>query len=226
MTYRAEILGRVRDSLRRGEPGDEIRAALVARLAAPPATMLPARARGTAAELTARFIENAKRAGATVAVAEDAPALAREIARFLAQESLPRAIRMAPDPELDFIAALPQTGFSVARGKAESTDRVSLSRALAGVAETGSLMLASGPGHPMSLALLVEAHVALVPAAGILGSYEEAMVQFRATGGRHKLPRAVTFVTGPSRSADIEQKIQFGAHGPRRLHIVILGKSP
>lgn len=225
MKARAEILGNIRASLKRGPLSAEAVEALKARLCAPPA-FIPAAARGNPAELVARFCEMAKRSGATVAIVEDARELGREIARFLAQENLPRSLRMAPDPALDYIALIKQTGFSIARGGAEPADRVGLTGALAGIAETGTLMLASGTFQPMSLALLVEAHIVVLHRAAIVGSYEEAMEGFRAKGGQHRLPRAVTFITGPSRSADIEQKIQYGAHGPRRLHIVIVEKTP
>lgn len=224
MNPRAEILGHIRASLKRGPLSAEAARALELRLAGAP-SIVAERAKGSAPELLGRFCEMAKRSGATVALVEDVRELGREIARFLAQESLPRALRMAPDPGLDYIALIKQTGFSIARGGADPSDRVGLTGALAGIAETGTLMLASGPSLPMTLALLVEAHIVVLARAAIVGSYEEAMNCFRA-GGAHVLPRAVTFITGPSRSADIEQKIQYGAHGPRRLHIVVLETSP
>ena len=225
MNPRAEILANIRASLRRGALPEKANRALEKRLAGAPALICECAGAG-ASELLARFSEMAKRSGTTVAVMGDSHELGREIARFLGQESLPRTLRMAPDPALDYIALVKQTGFSIARGGADPSDRVGLTGALAGIAETGTLMLASGLMQPMTLALLVEAHIVVLPRAAIVGSYEEAMERFRAGGGAHVLPRAVTFITGPSRSADIEQKIQFGAHGPRRLHIIILEKSP
>ncbi len=226
MSARDGILARIREGLHRGPLSPETRVGLEARLASPPEPVIPERARGSAAELAARFAEMAKRAGATVSVSSDARELGREIATYLGDAGLPRAIRMAPDPNLDFVALLKQTGFSILRGGAGPSDRVGLSLALAGVAETGSLMLASSASHPMTLAFLTEAHIVILPRARIVGGYEEAMAQFRGPSGMHELPRAVTFITGPSRSADIEQKIQFGAHGPRRLHIIIMEKTP
>ena len=225
MNPRAEILANIRASLRRGALLEDANRALEKRIARAPA-LVSGRATANAPELLARFSEMAKRSGATVVMVEDARELGREIARFLGQESLPRTVRMAPDPALDYIALVKQTGFSIARGGAEPSDRIGLTGALAGIAETGTLMLATGPMQPMTLALLVEAHIVVLPRAAIVGGYEEAMERFRAGGGVHVLPRAVTFVTGPSRSADIEQKIQYGAHGPRRLHIIVLEKSP
>jgi L-lactate dehydrogenase complex protein LldG len=81
-------------------------------------------------------------------------------------------------------------------------------------------MLASGPGSPASVSLLPETHVALVGAARIVAFMEEAWDLARAELGQ--LPRAVNFVSGPSRTGDIEQQIVMGAHGPYRVHIVVM----
>lgn len=224
MSAREEILARVRKGIS-GNPLAQTRGALEARLAAPPPPLVPARAKGTPDELTRRFAEAAERAGASVRACENPRELARDLADFLGAAELPRQIRMAPDRALDFIALSKVTGFSITRGAADRDTQAGLSLALAGVAETGSIMLASSAAHPMSLAFLSETHIAVLPRERIAGSYEEAMAIFRADGV-HVLPRAVTFITGPSRSADIEQTIQYGAHGPRRLHIVILDKLP
>ena len=100
-----------------------------------------------------------------------------------------------------------------------------------GFAETGTLMMTSGPDHPSTLNFLPETHIVVLPAERIGGAYEEGWAHLRAEGGPDAdasfMPRTVNLVTGPSRTADIEQTIALGAHGPRRLHIVIVeGGSP
>ena len=55
-----------------------------------------------------------------------------------------------------------------------------------------------------------------------LGPYEDAWDRLRAAEGEGRLPRTVNFITGPSRTGDIEQTIQMGAHGPRRLHVILV----
>jgi L-lactate dehydrogenase complex protein LldG len=97
-----------------------------------------------------------------------------------------------------------------------------VSRAIAGVAETGTLILVSGAGNPISLNFLPETHIVLVDAGDIVGSYEEAWDRLRALYGEGTLPRTVNWISGPSRTADIEQTIIRGAHGPKRLIVVIL----
>ena len=107
-------------------------------------------------------------------------------------------------------------------GAAEPDDRASLSRAVAGAAESGTLFLLSGPDNPTSLNFLPEAHSVLIAASDIFASYEEAFDRIRALSGGG-MPRSVNLISGPSRTADIEQTIVRGAHGPRRLHVLILG---
>ena len=90
-------------------------------------------------------------------------------------------------------------------------------------AETGTLFLVSGPENPTTLNFLPEAHTVLIKSSDIVGSYEEAWDRLRAIYGKGALPRTVNLVSGPSRTADIEQTIVMGAHGPRRLLVLILG---
>jgi L-lactate dehydrogenase complex protein LldG len=86
--------------------------------------------------------------------------------------------------------------------------------------ETGTLMLLSGPDTPGSVSLLPETHIAIVAASRLVPGMEEAWNLARAE--RNELPRAVNFISGPSRTGDIEQTIVLGAHGPYRVHVVIV----
>jgi L-lactate dehydrogenase complex protein LldG len=144
------------------------------------------------------------------------------VASYLGTCNLPARLRMGRDPVL---AALPwREAWDIERafGAAEANDRASLSRAVAGAAETGTLFLLSGSDNPTSLNFLPEAHSVLIAAADIFASYEEAFDHIRVLCGG-VMPRSVNLISGPSRTADIEQTIVRGAHGPRRLLVVILG---
>ena len=90
------------------------------------------------------------------------------------------------------------------------------------MAEPGTPWLRSGPAGPTTLNFLPDTHVVVLRASRIVGAYEEAWDGLRSARGETAMPRTVNFVTGPSRTADIEQTIQLGAHGPRRLHIVLV----
>ena len=94
--------------------------------------------------------------------------------------------------------------------------------AFAGVAETGTLMLTSGAHSPTTLNLLPETHIVVLKKSQITGSYEDGWARLRESQEKDAMPRTVNFITGPSRTGDIEQKILMGAHGPRRLHIVLI----
>jgi L-lactate dehydrogenase complex protein LldG len=90
------------------------------------------------------------------------------------------------------------------------------------VAETGTLALVSGPDTPTTLNLLPDVHIVALAAGAVVGTYEDIWTRLRARFGDGMMPRTLNFITGPSRSADIEQKLQMGAHGPRRLHILLV----
>ena len=122
--------------------------------------------------------------------------------------------------------ALPWTDsaplLTVASGKAEPEDVTSLTAAFAGIAETGTLMLHSGPEGPTTLNFLPENHIVVLKASQVVGAYEDAWDRLRMARDGAAVPRTVNLITGPSRTGDIEQTIQLGAHGPRRLHILLV----
>jgi L-lactate dehydrogenase complex protein LldG len=145
---------------------------------------------------------------------------------YLASQNLPAEIESAPDPLLDHVPWAKAPLLKVARGMPSGREGVGVTSALAGIAETGTLMLASGPSSPATMNFLPDTHVAVVPASRFVGAYEDAWDRLRAKQGSamrgDAMPRTVNFITGPSRTGDIEQKLEMGAHGPRRLHIVII----
>lgn len=228
---RDEILAGVRRGLGRGALGDSARRGLSERLASPRPNLVPARVDRDHAGLVALFVEMAREAKATVARIEGTgapPAVAQAAAEFLEAEGLPLKVRMAPDPALEALPWADEPRLQVRRGPAKRGDRVSVTGAFAGIAETGTCMLTSGPECPTTLAFLVDAHIVVLWTRQIVGSYEDALARLREVTGRRLgsarswMPRTVNLVTGPSRSADIEQTIQMGAHGPRRLHILLI----
>ena len=98
-----------------------------------------------------------------------------------------------------------------------------VSHAFAGVAETGTLVLMSGADNPTSLNFLPDNHIVVVDAKDVAGDYETVWQRLREKFGDGVMPRTVNLITGPSRSADIEQTLILGAHGPRRLHVIVVG---
>ena len=144
------------------------------------------------------------------------------VADYLRVHNLPATLRIGDDPLLNSLTWT-RTQIEVKHGASDGTDAVGLSHAVAGVAETGTLVLTSGSDNPTTINFLPETHVVVVKAADVVGDYEAAWKGIRARYGKGAMPRTVNMVTGPSRSGDIEQTILLGAHGPRRLHIVVVG---
>jgi L-lactate dehydrogenase complex protein LldG len=131
---------------------------------------------------------------------------------------------MAPDPALGSIPWESRPLLQIRRGRAGSGDAVSLTPCLAAIAETGTLMLVSGPDTPTTLNFLPDTEIIVVRAGQVVAGYEDGwdLVRARAGAAPEAWPRTINFITGPSRTGDIEQRIQLGAHGPRRLHVVLI----
>ena len=139
------------------------------------------------------------------------------VARYLRSNALPLSGCVWPAlSRLDWMSA----GLDLAPRAAQGDDLVGVTGAFAGIAETGTLMLVSGPDTPASVSLLPETHVAIVRTSRIVSHMELAWDLARAELGQ--LPRAVNFISGPSRTGDIEQQIVMVAHGPYRVHIVLV----
>jgi L-lactate dehydrogenase complex protein LldG len=222
MNSREAVFASIRRSL--AVHGDEAprRFEVETRLKETPPGVVPKRGQGDPAARLATFKAEAERAQATLAEIAgwaDAPA---EIARFLRENNCPATLRMGADPRL---AAMPwsETTLEILHGASDGRDANAVSTAFAGVAETGTIALISGADNPTTLNFLSDNHIVVLPRDAILADYESTFAKLREAFGKGGAPRTLNFITGPSRSADIEQTLLLGAHGPRRLHIVIVG---
>ncbi|MCZ6763792.1 MAG: LUD domain-containing protein [Alphaproteobacteria bacterium] len=223
MSARDDILGAVRDALASDPTGSGARVETAdidrrieahARGPVPARTDLDARALVDLFETQARGVDASC---ARVASMGDVPAA---VAAYLQAENLPARLVMAPDTRLDAAPWDIVPLLEIRRGAPQAADEVGVTGAVGGVAETGTLVTASGPSHPATLNFVPETHVVILPAAAVKKTYEDLLDEIRTDG---PLPRTINFITGPSRSGDIEQTIQLGAHGPRRLHIILVG---
>lgn len=213
MSARDEILARLRE--RRSQVPDTTDPA--AHLRAHPGGPIPGRAQGTDAELRSRFVAAAEQASAEVVEIEGLGWLPALVARICREQGYAAEAVAAPDTALGALDWAGD-GLAVPSRAATGDDRVGVSHAFCGVAETGTLVLRSGADSPVTLAFLPDVHVAALAGDSLVGGYEQAWQRLRAAGA---MPRAVNWITGPSRSADIEQTIQIGAHGPLRLVIAL-----
>lgn len=210
------------DTIRRrlGVTGHEPyrRRAVEQRIAARDAPPPPGRVLQAHNRLIADFRARLEAQFATTDHVASAAALPEAIRRYLQAAALPAQMVAAP-ALADAFAHADSAGLTLRYGAPGDTDRVGLARAALGIAETGSLVFVSAPDMPVSLCYVPEVQIALIRAADIAGPLEAAWRLQRRLGDDP--PRSLCFVSGPSRTADIEQTMFLGAHGPAKLHVII-----
>jgi L-lactate dehydrogenase complex protein LldG len=215
---KSQILGRIRRSLKRDALPAATQAELEARLRAHARQLIPQRVARDHAALVELFVEMATAANTTVSRLKSEAEVPNAVAQLLARDNLPA--QLVASPALEHLPWGERPLLTVRFDRAQGSDAVSVTPAFAAIAETGTLMLTSGPDTPSTLNFLPDTHVVVLKAGDVVGPYEDALDRVRARG--NGMPRTINFVTGPSRTGDIEQQIQLGAHGPRRLHILLV----
>jgi len=164
------------------------------------------------------FLKKAAQTAATVGVVASLDRIPEETLAYLSRCGLPPRLLVAPHPSLDGLD-WPEP-MEVEHRRPESSDAAVLSVAFAAVAETGSIAMVSGDATPTSWNFLAETFVCVIAKNRVVGHLEDVFSMVRAELGSP--PRALNLVTGPSRTADVEQTIQLGAHGPRRVHVILV----
>jgi len=172
-----------------------------------------------------RFIERARDMESTVERVVDRAVIPAAVARYLDGLQLPPALSAQKShagvcwPEfaaLDWAGA----GLAIEARPTTGSDRLGITGTYCAIAETGTMVILTGADAPTATALLPDTHVAIVSAARIVDGMEDAFALIRRERGQ--LPRAVNLISGPSRTGDIEQTIVLGAHGPFRVHILVV----
>lgn len=220
VTARDDILANIRDGHGRGALDEATAGDLRSRLATHSRHVIPARVDLDADGLVKLFCDKAEGVQASVEHVAGHDAVPVAVVDYLESENLPARLVIAPDPTVADLPWKEVPMLEVRRGVPTESDEVSVSSAMAGIAETGTLMTLSGPDHPSTLNFTPDTHIVVLSAARIVGAYEDAWDRLRSMTTDGMLPRTVNHITGPSRSGDIEQTILLGAHGPRRLHII------
>lgn len=219
---RRNILARIRAAQRRPEdvtPGE--REAVTDYLARHPQGPRPVHAD----DLVAEFSEQTLRMASTLETVTAMDAVPGAVARYLAGLSLPlQCVAWDTLANLDWHGAALHVEMRPPIREVEADrqhgDLVGITGCFCGIAETGSLMLLSGPETSASTALLPETHIAVLPVSRIVADMEAAFALMRVEHGQ--LPRATNIISGPSRTGDIEQTIVLGAHGPYRVHVILV----
>lgn len=223
MSKREDLLGKVRRATG-ADPDDRSRRdAVEARLRSHPKGVVPKRGQLPKGERVKLFCDMAEKAQASVRRLSSREEVPAAVADYLREHNLPARVRLGEDERLN-AAPWAEKAPSVERlsGPSDGADMAGLSHAGTAIAETGTLVLTSGADNPTTLNFLPDHHMVVLDADDVSGGMEDAWTLLRErTGG--SMPRTVNFITGPSRSGDIEQTILLGAHGPRRLHVMVVG---
>jgi L-lactate dehydrogenase complex protein LldG len=166
----------------------------------------------------------------------EVPGVLREIARLRGARELvawhPAALGLDLGPPLGAEGLRVTPAPADAGEESRRAHREAAARAGIGVtgadfalAETGTLILLSGPGRPRSTSLLPETHVAVFGPDRLLETLDQVGIMLEALHADPADPGAggmISLITGPSRTADIELTLTRGVHGPREVHAVFV----
>lgn len=165
-----------------------------------------------------RFLRCFEAAAATWARVDAVADAGDAVATYLGDKPAGNTVHLAPHPLLEQITWPGTLTTATATHGREAL--VGMSVAELGVAETGSLVLFSGADTPTTLNFLPDYHIVLLRTDAVVAHFEDVWTRMRERGGFP--PRSFNFITGPSRTADVEQTLQLGAHGPRSLHLILV----
>ncbi len=211
---RDNILGRVRQALGRQGPDSAAGEEALAYIAAKRIGPRPA----VPEDCRRRFLENALKLESTIDELASRSEIPAAVARYLDRIGVEK--KAVAWPEFADLA-WSQSGVELAIRPTQGQDKVGLTGSFCAIAETGTVAVLAGPEAPTGALLLPDTHIAVVDASRIVRAMEEAFALIRRERGQ--LPRAVNMVSGPSRTGDIEQTIVLGAHGPYRVHLLVIG---
>ncbi len=219
---KAEILGNIRHGLKRGEASQEQKQAVINRITQHARNLVPQRAQLPHEEQVSLFIAMATEAAAEVYQLDSINEVPQVCANWLKEHNISSLVT-ASDASIMALDWKSVNELTCEQRVARVGDAASLTSSFAGIAETGTLMLHSSKDSPTTLNFLPDNHFVILKKSDIVGPYEDAWQKLRdKTQG--DLPRTVNMITGPSRSADIEQKLQMGAHGPKDLIILMINE--
>ena len=168
--------------------------------------------------LLTAFSTHLEAAGANIQVISSSTKIAACVSEYLRREQLPSEIVVSGDEIVD--VDWPELMTVQQQRAACGSDKVSVTGAIHGVAETGTLVLASGVANPTTLNFLPDHHIVVINEAQLVPNLEDI---WSSVNTRYpQWPRTVNLISGPSKTADVEQTLQLGAHGPRRLLVIVV----
>ena len=165
-----------------------------------------------------QFIERARASGADVMRLTSASEIPVAIAEALRDRNLPAIVHLSPEFPWDTLPCERAPGLTCARATPNGDD-AALNSAPFAIAETGTLAFISDPVRPASWHFRPGIEFAVVRAQDILPHFESVLAKLTISG---TLPHTLNLVTGPSRTGDIEQTLEIGAHGPKALVVFVI----
>lgn len=224
MSSRDKIMGKVRAGVGAKTDDARRRAGVERRLSECDRHLIPSRAAGkSSSELVAILRQWLEAASGKVLEAASEAAVPRAVSEFLREHNLPARIRLGNDAYLATIPWTSEQALTLEQGRAQASDTTGITHALAAVAESGTMVVASGADNPVTLSFLPEANIVIVRRADVVGPLEDAIGRVRTEMGNGTMPRTLNLISGPSRSADIGGIPVLGAHGPRHLCVIVVG---
>ncbi len=215
---REKIMGGVRRALHRTEPLNvSMQRALAERIATHHAHVKPT----INGDIVSRFVEKVAAAAGDLERLMSRSTVSRAVLEYLDREGLARAIVTSSDPRMSQVRW--SNELTVESRPACDSDQVSVTTAFAGIAETGTVVMLSDQTSPTTLNFLPEHHIVLLDRERVVAHLEDAWALVRKE--RTQIPRTINLITGPSRTGDVELQMEFGAHGPRRVYVLLIGGS-
>ena len=195
MSARDEILGSIRSRTRAAVPEPE-----------------PYRAPAITSDLVAAFVAKAEAVNTEIRILEREDEIPTVIAEILRAHNLAARIHLPPNSDVAGLDAL-----TILRDPPGPDDTAATYAPLA-VAETGTLVQPAREASPASWHFRPGFEIAILKASDIVAHFEDALVKLK----KKNLPPTINLITGPSRTGDIEQTLELGAHGPKALAVLIV----
>ncbi len=212
MSARDRILQNVRHGLGGSAARDVTKSDWIKTTHAP----IPAIARRNGSERTTQFLNNFEQMHGTYSKLKSFDELPAMLSQQLRERNIGQSVRMGPEPDF---STLDWSNMDVSVGPGRLVEPATLTRAFCASSETGTLMLLSGAKNPVTLNFLGETHFVALKSSEIEAGFEGMWSRWRASG---HTPRTVNLITGPSRTADIEQSLELGAHGALAVHLFLV----
>jgi L-lactate dehydrogenase complex protein LldG len=164
------------------------------------------------------FKDRAAAAAAQVEVLASVDEIPQRVSEVLRARNLPAIVHLPPDPLLEHLGWNAQPGLTLRR-EPPAPDDAAVAVAPLGIAETGTLVYPASETRPASWHFRAGLEIAIIAGDTIAADLESVLARLTSDG---PLPTTINFVTGPSRTGDIEQTLELGAHGPKELVIFIV----